>query len=134
MGLPETEYAEMTAEKVVTTYVRGFPRRVWTKAASARNEGLDCYVLALAAAHYAGVTRCNWDRLEAALIQPDMWQQPAPAAVVAPAAEASTEVDKPEPETGAATPPAPAPAPPRRVAPTVSPRMPRNNFATGWRR
>jgi len=133
MGLPETEYAEMTSEKVVTTYVRGFPRRVWTKAASARNEGLDCYVMALAAAHYAGVTRCNWDRLEAALIQPDMWQQPAPPT---PASDGAQERgEKPEVEAVAAEPVAPAPAPPaapRRVVPP--PARPRNNFATGWRR
>lgn len=133
-GLPETEYAEMTAEKVVTSYVKGFPRRSWTKAASARNEGLDCYVMALAAAHYAGVTRCNWDRLEAALIQPDMWQQPAPAA---PVPEPSDAVEKPEPEAVAAEPAPPAPGPtpaaaPRRVVPP--PARPRNNFATGWRR
>lgn len=131
-GLPETEYAEMTAEKVVTSYVKGFPRRSWTKAASARNEGLDCYVMALAAAHYAGVTRCNWDRLEAALIQPDMWQQPAPAAVPEGAQERG---EKPEVEAVAAEPAAPAPPPPaapRRVVPP--PARPRNNFATGWRR
>lgn len=127
-GLPDTEYAEMTAEKVVTRYVKGFARREWTKQPSARNEGLDCYVMALAAAHHAGVTRCNWDRLEAALIQPDMWQQPAPVA-----APPSTPAPEPEAVTAepvrALTPSTPAP---RRAVPP--PARPRNNFATGWRR
>jgi phage terminase large subunit GpA-like protein len=69
-GLPDSEFSEMTAEKVVTRYVKGFPRREWTKKPGDRNEGLDCAVLAIAAAHYAGLTRVNWQRLEQQLIPP----------------------------------------------------------------
>jgi len=83
-GLPDSEFGEMTAEKVVTRYVKGFPRREWTKQPGDRNEALDCAVMALAAAHYAGLTRINWDRLEALLIQPDLFVASSPVADSAP--------------------------------------------------
>lgn len=66
-GLPEEYYGQLTAERVVTKYVRGYPRRVWEKDPAKRNEALDLEVYAYAAAIYAGLTRTQWDRLEAAL-------------------------------------------------------------------
>lgn len=42
-------YKQLTAEKLVTRYVKGQPVREWTKPDKARNEGLDCRVYALAA-------------------------------------------------------------------------------------
>ena len=42
-------YKQITAEKLVTRYVKGQPIREWHKADRARNEGLDCRVYALAA-------------------------------------------------------------------------------------
>ena len=42
-------YKQITAEKLVTRYVKGQPVREWHKADRARNEGLDCRVYALAA-------------------------------------------------------------------------------------
>lgn len=44
----EEYFAQLTAEKVVTKFVRGFPRKEWTKT-RARNEALDMRVYALAA-------------------------------------------------------------------------------------
>jgi phage terminase large subunit GpA-like protein len=41
-------FAQLTAEKCVTRYTRGFPRREWVKV-RARNEVLDCRVYAMAA-------------------------------------------------------------------------------------
>jgi phage terminase large subunit GpA-like protein len=67
LGLPDEYYKGLTAERLVSRYHRGFLTRVWEKDAAERNEPLDLEVYAYAAAIYAGVTRVNWDRLEAAL-------------------------------------------------------------------
>lgn len=45
----ETYFKGLTAEKMVTHYVKGFPVNTWHKHARARNEPLDCRVYALAA-------------------------------------------------------------------------------------
>ena len=42
-------YEQLTAETVMTRYVKGFPTRVWQKKPSVRNEALDCRVYAYAA-------------------------------------------------------------------------------------
>lgn len=129
-GLPDEEFSQMTAEKLITRFVKGFPRREWTKDKAARNEGLDCFALALAAAHYAGVTRCNWDRLEQLLIQPDMFIASSPAA--GPSSAPSQEGASPPGED--ARPQAP---PPRALQHQRKPASsglfvgPRN-FATHW--
>ena len=47
----ETYFKQLTAEKVVTRYNKGFPVRKWEKPAGRRNEALDCRVYALAALH-----------------------------------------------------------------------------------
>lgn len=44
----EEYFAQLTGEKVVTKYYRGFPRKEWVKA-RARNEALDCRVYGYAA-------------------------------------------------------------------------------------
>jgi phage terminase large subunit GpA-like protein len=56
----EPWFKQLTVEKVVTKYVKGHPTRVWTKPNGARNEALDCRVLALAALHSRQV---NWKAL-----------------------------------------------------------------------
>lgn len=68
LGLPDEYYKGLTAERLVSRYHRGFLQRVWEKDAAERNEPLDLEVYAYAAAIYAGVTRINWDRLEAGLV------------------------------------------------------------------
>jgi len=47
-------YAQLTAERIVTRYHKGFPRREFRKS-RARNEALDCMAYALAAYHIGGV-------------------------------------------------------------------------------
>ncbi|MHB2169949.1 terminase gpA endonuclease subunit [Alsobacter sp. R-9] len=42
-------FEQLTAEKVVTRYQKGFPVRVWQKQSTSRNEALDCRVYAYAA-------------------------------------------------------------------------------------
>jgi phage terminase large subunit GpA-like protein len=45
----EEYFRQLTAERLVTRYVKGFPIREWYKPDRARNEALDCRVYALAA-------------------------------------------------------------------------------------
>ena len=42
-------FRQLTAEKMVTRFVKGFPRREWQKESGRRNEALDCRVYAFAA-------------------------------------------------------------------------------------
>ena len=53
-------FAQLTAEKCITRYTRGFPRREWVKVRP-RNEALDCRVYATAALY---LLRPAWDVLE----------------------------------------------------------------------
>lgn len=63
-------FEQLTAEKQVTRYVKGFPVREWVKKSGARNEALDCAVYAYAALHWL-YSRYNrrtiWDQFERAL-------------------------------------------------------------------
>lgn len=67
-GLANTdEFEQLTAERLVTKYVKGRARLEWVKAASKRNEALDCAVYAYAAAIWAGIerfTEVQWSKLE----------------------------------------------------------------------
>lgn len=63
-GLPDDFYEQLTAERLVTKFVRGMPKREWTKAPKARNEALDATVYAYAAAVFAGLKRANWAALK----------------------------------------------------------------------
>jgi phage terminase large subunit GpA-like protein len=56
----EEYFAQLTAEKVVTRFHRGFARREWVKTRP-RNEALDCRVYALAALY---ILNPSWDALE----------------------------------------------------------------------
>lgn len=65
--LPAEYYDQLTAERLVTRYVKGRPRLEWLKPAGKRNEALDLEVYAIVAAHKLGVNRWkgpDWDRLE----------------------------------------------------------------------
>jgi phage terminase large subunit GpA-like protein len=66
-GLPDEYYTQLTAERLVSRYHKGYLKTGWEKDAGARNEALDLEVYAYAAAIFAGLTRVNWDRLEASL-------------------------------------------------------------------
>jgi phage terminase large subunit GpA-like protein len=48
-GRPIEWFRQITAEKIVTKYVKGFPRRTFEKPSGKRNEALDCRVYAFAA-------------------------------------------------------------------------------------
>lgn len=63
IGLGDEFYEQLCAEKLVTKYRHGVPYQEWHQTRP-RNEALDCYVLAYAAAIRAGMGRVSWDRLE----------------------------------------------------------------------
>ena len=83
LGLAAAYYEQLTAEKQVTRYSNGFPRRIWIKKEGARNEALDCEVYALAALQYF-YTRVNratlWKTLESKIapIAPISATEPEP--------------------------------------------------------
>ena len=68
--LSDDYFEQLTAEKQVTRYVKGFPVREWVKKSGARNEALDCAVYAYAALQWL-YTRYNrrtiWDQFERTL-------------------------------------------------------------------
>ena len=66
-GLPDAYYQQLTSERKVTKYVRGYKRTNWEKDPAARNEALDLEVYAYAAAIYSGLARTSWDKLDAGL-------------------------------------------------------------------
>ena len=59
-------FRQLTAERLVTRFVRGYPRPEWQKSRD-RNEALDCRVYARAAAYVMGLDRfrsSQWDAME----------------------------------------------------------------------
>jgi len=116
LGLPDEYYKGLTAERLVTRYHKGYARMSWEKDAGARNEPLDLKVYAYAAALYAGITRVNWDKLEATLKLTG-----ADLFVAAAQAEEAKPGDAPLPEKPAAA---------RATQPTPSGR---GNFINRWR-
>ena len=68
--LPADFFEQLTAEKLVTKYVKGFPVREWTKKSGARNEALDTAVYAYAALQSLYMRfnrRTIWEQFERAL-------------------------------------------------------------------
>lgn len=60
-------FKQLTAEKMVTQYTKGYPKRVWHKDVSARNEALDCRTYAMAAFYGRCAEGFNLDRAVARL-------------------------------------------------------------------
>ena len=58
-GLEEEWFQQLTAERLVNTYNKGHLRQEWHKIRP-RNEALDCFVYAYAAALIAGMERVAW--------------------------------------------------------------------------
>jgi len=125
-------FEQLTAERLVTRYVKGHARMEWVKPAGKRNEALDCAVYALAAAHFIGVDRwreSDWLKMELQAqgrdlfdtpLKPELKSTPSPAANQQP-----TEPTVP-PETQVA--PAPPPEQPAKQSLTTN-RPSRNRIA-----
>lgn len=102
--LPPEVFEQLTAERLVTRYVKGHPRLEWVKPPGRRNEALDCAVYALAGAHKVGIDRWkegDWAKWEARVQARDLFDAPA-----TPEATQATEPPAPPPEQ--------APKPPAR--------------------
>ena len=70
LGLPEQYYFQLTAEKQITKYIGGFPKRIWVKKSNDANEVIDMENYAYAALQYfyRGVNRVTiWEQLRKAL-------------------------------------------------------------------
>lgn len=98
--MPPEVFEQLTAERLVTRYVKGHPRLEWVKPQGRRNEALDCAVYALAAAIKVGIDRWregDWARWAAAVEVRDLFDAPppdpeqpeTPAAELAPKPEAT---------------------------------------------
>lgn len=117
---PET-FDQLTSERLVTRYVKGYQKLEWAKPAGRRNEDLDCAVYALAASHWAGVERWSehdWRRHMAEVEVRDLFDQ-APPAPAQPAAASDGSAPPADPPTRPA-PPKPAPTPPPPQPPRQS--------------
>jgi phage terminase large subunit GpA-like protein len=98
--LPAEVFEQLTAERLVTRYVKGRARLEWVKPNGARNEALDCAVYALAAAHFVGIDRWKegeWSKWESRVQTFDLvdaMSSEPPAVVAAPLeAPAAPEVE-----------------------------------------
>lgn len=112
-------YRQITAEKLITRYVKGQPVRAWMKPDRARNEGTDCRVYALAALK---IMLPNLKRLAERLGA----NQPAPAQQ--PPAVAATSTTTPAENVQVEQPPPPTDSPPKKKAPARR----RGGFVRDW--
>jgi phage terminase large subunit GpA-like protein len=63
LGLDDEYFLQLSAEKSVVQFSKGFPHYEWIKTRD-RNEALDAEVYALAAAYRAGMPLIDWDTFE----------------------------------------------------------------------
>lgn len=115
--LEDEWYRGLTAEQLVTRYVKGRPRSEWVLKKGTRNEPLDLWVYGYAAAAYLGMTRwkeADWDRL-AAKVEPPLFDPELQAGMPEP----GTNV----PEVGMEE--------SKRAAPPA--RLPGRGFVNKWR-
>ena len=68
IGTDDNYFMQLTAEKLLTKYVKGYPRLEWTLPSGRRNEALDCEVYNYAAAIRAGMMHIDWDKMERSVI------------------------------------------------------------------
>jgi len=73
---PDEYFIQLTAEKLVTRYVKGFPRQDWILPTHKRNEALDCEVYAYAAAIRIGIHRLDFDAIEQGYTTPSAQAKP----------------------------------------------------------
>lgn len=110
---PDDVFEQLTAERLVTRYIKGHARSDWVKPAGKRNEGTDCSVYARAAAHQAGIDRWkdgDWAKWEGRVQVRDLFDQ-APQA------------------TEQASPPPPPPAVHTHARPELGNRVPASAIA-----
>lgn len=87
-------FEQLTAERLITRYIKGHARLEWVKPASKRNEALDGAVYALGAAHYRGIDRWKegeWAKWELRVQSADLFEGNSRIAPLAPAASLPAE-------------------------------------------
>jgi len=110
--MPGDVFEQLTAERLVTRYVKGHPRMEWVKPAGKRNEALDCAVYALACTVWLHMDRwreSEWAKWQGRVESRDLFD----AAAAAPAPEAEAQPAE-APAQPAEQPPAPKPTPQAR--------------------
>jgi phage terminase large subunit GpA-like protein len=127
----EEWYKQITAEKLLTRYVKGQPVREWHKPDKARNEALDCRAYAYAALK---ITLPNLKKLAERLkvhIPREKWLQKPAETPEKPAKTAEKPAeDQPENPPEEAKKPVVQTATVRRAAPSKAPK--RRNFVNNW--
>ena len=63
IGLEEDFFKQLTAEKLVTRFVKGYPTQDWVLIGH-RNEALDCTIYSYAAALRAGLKQADWKKIK----------------------------------------------------------------------
>ena len=122
--LPSDVFDQLTAERLVTRYVKGHARLEWVKPAGRRNEALDCAVYALAGAHMRQIDRWregDWSKWERRVQSADLFDagRAAPAEAEPPAPNLADA-----PVTNVSPPPAPARPADKEPAPSTNPAKP----------
>lgn len=108
---PAEVFEQLTAERLVTRYVKGRSRLEWVKPGGKRNEALDCAVYALAAAHYVGIDRWkegDWAKWQGRVAERDLFDGPPPVGTAAPDAAGAAATATPPAEPPRNSPPKPA--------------------------
>lgn len=77
IGLDDEFYEQLCAEKLQSSYKKGFEVKDWVKT-RARNEVLDTLVYAYAVGQALGLQRYNWARLEQEILPKQEQPEPAP--------------------------------------------------------
>lgn len=97
-ALPGDVYEQITAERLVTKYVKGRPQLQWVNPPGKRNEATDCAVYNIAAAAWLGIPRytdVHWAKLERHVRQGSLFAA-APVPEAPPAEPEQPEVLQPE--------------------------------------
>lgn len=103
--MPGEAFEQLTAEKLITRYVKGRAKLEWVLPSGRRNEDLDCAVYALAGAMWAGLDRwrdTDWQRVEKRLLPKEAdgnLHQIANSEHEAPAVAKAEPADPPAPKT-----------------------------------
>lgn len=122
--LPSDVFDQLTAERLVTRYIKGHARLEWVKPAGRRNEALDCAVYALAGAHMRQIDRWregDWAKWERRVQSADLFDasRAAPAEAEPPAPDLADA-----PVTDVSPPTAPARSADKDPAPSINPAKP----------
>lgn len=93
--LPAQVFEQLTAERLVTRYIKGHAKLEWVKPNGRRNEALDCAVYALAAAIYVGIDRWkegDWAKWHGRVAERDLFDEP-PSQTLATSATVANDGD-----------------------------------------